>query len=91
MRFGHNFWLEGPIGLRSMRLNGILQDLLRDTPLDHIWRTQICTFGHICIKPSFAQPNAHAEAWGLNQKKENCISPLFIEEELFFVKKKNIW
>ena len=33
-------WLVGPINTRSMRLNCILQDLLRDTPLDHIWRAQ---------------------------------------------------
>ena len=52
--FGHNFWLEGPIDLRPTRLNCILQDLFRDTPLDLIWRAQICTqicifgiFGHI--------------------------------------------
>ena len=25
-----------------MRLNSILQGLFRDTPLDHIWRAQIC-------------------------------------------------
>ena len=30
MIFGHNFWLGGPIDARSMRLNYILQDLLRD-------------------------------------------------------------
>ena len=42
MRFGHNFWLEGPIDLRPMRLNCILQDLFRDNPLDHIWRAHIC-------------------------------------------------
>ena len=42
MRFGHNFWLEGPIDLRPKRLNCILQDLFRDTPPDHIWRAQIC-------------------------------------------------
>ena len=54
MRFDHNFWLEGPIDLRPTRLNCILQDLFRDTPLDHILRAQICTqicifgiFGHI--------------------------------------------
>ena len=41
MRFGHNFWLGGPIDLRSTRLNCILQDLFRDTPPDHTWRTQI--------------------------------------------------
>ena len=41
MRFGHNFWLGGPNDKRSMRLNCILQDLFRDTPLDHIWRAQI--------------------------------------------------
>ena len=45
MRFGHNFWLEGPIYLRPTRQNCILQDLFRDTRLDHIWRTQICIFG----------------------------------------------
>ena len=48
MRFGHNFWLGGPIDTRSMRLNCILQDLFRDTPLDHIWpaqiRAQVCIF-----------------------------------------------
>ena len=42
MRFGHNFCLGGPSGTRSMRLNCISQDLLRDTPLDHIWHAQIC-------------------------------------------------
>ena len=26
----------------SMRLKCISQDLFRDTPLDHIWRAQIC-------------------------------------------------
>ena len=34
---GHNFLLEGPIDLRTMCLNYILQDIFRDTPLDHIW------------------------------------------------------
>ena len=43
MRFGQNFWLEGPIDLRPTRLNCILQDLFRDTPLDHNWRAQIRT------------------------------------------------
>ena len=54
MRFGHNSWLGGPIDTRSMRLNCILQDLFRDTPLDHILRSQMCApntvfgaFGHI--------------------------------------------
>ena len=41
MGFGHKFWLGGPIDTRPMRLNYILQDLVRDTPLDNIWRTQI--------------------------------------------------
>ena len=41
MRFDCNFWLGGPIDTRSMCLNCILQDLFRDTPLDHIWRAQI--------------------------------------------------
>ena len=41
IRFGHNFWLGGPIDTRSIRLNCILQDLFRDTPLDHNWHTQI--------------------------------------------------
>ena len=40
MKFGCNFWPEGPIDLRPTRLNCILQDLFRDIPLDHIWRTQ---------------------------------------------------
>ena len=45
-----------------MRLNSILHDLFRDTPLDYILRAQICTqicifgiFGHIShIWPYFA-------------------------------------
>ena len=41
MIFGHNFRLGGPIDTRFMRLNCILQDLFRDTPLDHIWHAQI--------------------------------------------------
>ena len=65
MRSGHNFWLGGPIDLRSTRLNCILQDLFRDTLLDHIWSAQICIFGqysgessskgrrHICEKTHF--------------------------------------
>ena len=32
----------GPIDARSTRLNCIVQDLSRDTPVDHIWRAQIC-------------------------------------------------
>ena len=55
MRFGHNFWLEGPIDLRPTRLNCILQDLFRDTPLDHIARAQICT--QICIFGIFGHNN----------------------------------
>ena len=47
--FGHNFWLEGPIDLRTMRLNYILQDLSRDTPLDHISSAQICNPNEIQI------------------------------------------
>ena len=43
MRFGHNFWLGGPIDTMSMYLNCILQDLFRDTPLDQIWGAQIRT------------------------------------------------
>ena len=41
IKFGPYFWLEGPIDTRSMRLNCILQDLFRDTPLDHIWCAQV--------------------------------------------------
>ena len=51
--FGHNFWLEGPLDLNTTRLNCILQDLFRGTPLDHIWRSQISIlgiFGHIWHK-----------------------------------------
>ena len=49
--FGCNFWLGGPIDARSTRLklNCILQDLSRDTPLDHIWRPHIrCQICRIC-------------------------------------------
>ena len=56
LRFGHNFWLVGPIDLRPMRLNCILLDLFRDTPLDHIWGAQIRA--QICqIWPNM--PNMH--------------------------------
>ena len=54
MILGHTFWLGTPIDIKSTHLNCILQDLFRDTPLDHILRAQICTqicifgiFGHI--------------------------------------------
>ena len=54
--FSHNFWLEGPIDLRRTRLNCIMQDLFRDTPLDHIWGAQIRA--QICqIWPNM--PNMH--------------------------------
>ena len=33
-----------------MRLNYILQDLFRDTLLDHIWSAQICIFGKITLR-----------------------------------------
>ena len=53
MRFGCNFWLEGPFDLRPTCLNCILQDIFRDTSLDHIWLAQICTpntvFGRIWL------------------------------------------
>ena len=56
MRFGHNFWLEVPINIRPTRLICILQDLFRDTPLEHIWRYQIRA--QICqIWPNM--PNMH--------------------------------
>ena len=42
LRFCHHFWLRGPIDLRSTRLNCILQDLFKDTLLDHIWPAKIC-------------------------------------------------
>ena len=45
MRFGHNFWLGGPIDLRSMRLNCILQDLFRDTPHNHIQMRAYTVYG----------------------------------------------
>ena len=41
LRFGHNFWLGGPIDLRSTLLNCILQDLFRDTPTGHIYHTEM--------------------------------------------------
>ena len=37
----HEFWLEDPIDLRSTRLNFILQDTFKDTPIGHILRAQI--------------------------------------------------
>ena len=33
MRFGHNFWLDGPIDLKTSRLDHILQDLFRWHPI----------------------------------------------------------
>ena len=39
MRFGHNFLLD--FNLKSTRLNCILQDLFRDTLLNHIQLIQI--------------------------------------------------
>ena len=42
-------FINGPIDLRTTRLNYILQDLFRDTPLDQIWSAQICIFGQKCI------------------------------------------
>ena len=47
MRFGCNFWLEGPIDLRPTRLNCILQDLFRDTPLDYIWRSNMSNMANM--------------------------------------------
>ena len=41
IKFGPYFWLEGPTDTRSTPLNCILQDLFRDTPLDHIWHAEI--------------------------------------------------
>ena len=40
MIFRHNFWV-GPIDQRSMRLNYILQNIFRDTPLKYIQCIQI--------------------------------------------------
>ena len=37
----NRFQAIGP-KIKPTRLNCILQDLFRDTPLDHIWRAQIC-------------------------------------------------
>ena len=42
-----NFWLEGPIDLRTTRPNYILQDIFWDNTIDHIWGAQICIFGQI--------------------------------------------
>ena len=62
--FGHNFWLEGPIDLRTTRLNYILQDLFRDTPLNQIWSAQICIFGQ----------GTRMLKIGVKIQKKNCIS-----------------
>ena len=53
-----------------MRLNYILQDLFRDTPLDHIWSAQICIFGQgtrvlkigVKIQKKLHQPSPHPNA-----------------------------
>ena len=47
----------GPTGARSTRLNCIVQDLSRDTTVDHIWRAQLCAtnagiFGNVYEKLS---------------------------------------
>ena len=65
---GHNFWLDGPIDLRTMRLNFFLQDLIRDTPLDHIWSGKICA--QICI---FGLRDAVAPLLGKHLKVKNIL------------------
>ena len=48
----HNFELGGPTDTRPTHLNCILQDLFRDSPLDHIWRAKMparnAVFGVFC-------------------------------------------
>ena len=65
---GHNFWLDGPIDLRTTRLNFFLQDLFRDTPLDHIWNAKICA--QICI---FGLRDAVAPLLGKHLKVKNIL------------------
>ena len=38
--FGHKFWLEGPMDLRSSPLSYIFHALFRETPLGHVHRAQ---------------------------------------------------
>ena len=69
--FGHNFWLEGPIDLRPTRLNSILQDLFRDTVLDHIgplkYVPKYAKYGKICIFGAYlGAPNM--VKWGVPEK-----------------------
>ena len=78
MRFGCNFWLEGPIDLQPTRLNCILQDLFSDTIIDHIWCAQICAknaylalFGH--IRP--VRPVRHLGAQLRDDEEEKSCFP----------------
>ena len=56
--FGHKFWLEGLIDLRPTRLNCILHDLFRDTPLDHrSIGPPIRSYNQISFLPDFPHCN----------------------------------
>ena len=57
------FWLEVPKDLRPKPLNCILQDLLRDTPLYHISRAQICQ-----IWPNMPNMHIWVRIWARNIK-----------------------
>ena len=72
--FCHIFWLRGPIDLRSPLRNCILHDLFRDTPLNHIWFTKVCTpntvfgvFGCIWRTCCFWDCLDHLLAWSVTQ------------------------
>ena len=53
MTFGHNFWPGGPIDEWSTLLNCILQDLFRDTPLDHFKRPNVHIWPNILVGDFF--------------------------------------
>ena len=73
MRFGHNFWLGGPFDTRSMRLNCILQDLFRDTPLDHIFflnnSFRIVWSGGHCTQAIYWPLKTWSTAWSGEKSK----------------------
>ena len=88
MRFGHNFWLEGPIDQRPTRLNSILQDHFRDTPLHHIWRAQICAKNtYLAI---FGRVFEHRENRGSETRSTIFFAHLCQQGKIFRIHKKQI-
>ena len=77
--------IGGPINTRSTPLNCILQDLFRDTPLDHIWSAQICIFGKITLrlkseKIFFGNSLMFILAYGIDQIIWGKIYPEYLQK-----------